>query len=179
MKLSFASILAMGIILALSSAAAAQCVAAHEPGTTFEGALAQHTFTDAGGRSEKAFILTLSAPVCLSGTEEIDNVRSARTIHIFSSQDATARSLQRFVGGMVLIRGTAFGALTAHHHAPIVLDVSEITPARLQEPTAAAVKSIWAPPANPIPRTRRQGSRRRENSSRRGARPINSCRRRR
>ena len=151
MKPSFASILAMGIILALSSAAAAQCVAAHEPGTTFEGALARHTFKDAAGRSEEAFILTLSAPACLSGTEETDNVRSVRTIHIFSSEDATARRLQRFVGGMVLIRGTAFGALTAHRHAPIVLDVSEIASARLQEPAAAAVKSILDPSgeANP------------------------------
>jgi hypothetical protein len=150
MKLSFASILAMGIILASNSAAAAQCVEADKPGTTFEGALTQHTFRDAAGRPEKAFILTLSAPVCLSGTEESDNVRSARTIHIFSSDDATARRMQRFVDGMVLVRGTAFGALTVHHHAPIVMDISEITSSKVHGPPVAAIH-IVEPSGDPEP----------------------------
>jgi Domain of unknown function (DUF4431) len=53
-------------------------------------------------------------------------VSSAETIHLYSSDEAVARSLKQLVGKKVKVKGNAFGAITAHHHAPIVMESSEI-----------------------------------------------------
>jgi len=68
----------------------------------------------------------LPAPVCLSGADDIDKVSSADTIHVYSSDEAVAQSLKQLVGKKVKVKGNAFGAITAHHHAPIVMEISEI-----------------------------------------------------
>jgi hypothetical protein len=91
-----------------------------------EGKLAVASKRDAAGRPEKPYILTLASPACLTAKDPADSVRSARTIHIFSSQDKVHAQIARFVGKTVLVRGQPFAAHTAHHHAPIVMDISEI-----------------------------------------------------
>ena len=88
-----------------------------------EGRLSRGIFEDAAGRLEQAFILTLPEPACLASD---DPVGSTVTIHIFSLDEAIAGSIEKFVGNDVHVRGTPFGGHTAHHHAPIVMDVSEI-----------------------------------------------------
>jgi hypothetical protein len=100
--------------------------ACKRPSEIAEGSLSQKTFEDANGRPEKAFILTMPVPTCLSGADESDNVKSSTTIHIYSSNDAVAKSIKKFVGKPVEVHGSAFGAITAHHHAPIVMDISDI-----------------------------------------------------
>jgi hypothetical protein len=91
-----------------------------------EGKLAIASKRDAAGRPEKPYILTLASPACLKATDPADSVKSTRTIHIFSSQDKVQAQIARFVGKTVLVRGQPFAAHTAHHHAPIVMDISEI-----------------------------------------------------
>ena len=138
MRRSFVSLLAAGIILVSGSAAGAQCIEADSPGAMVEGDLTQRMFTDAAGRPEPAFILTLAAPACLTGSEETDNVKDTRTIHVFSTDASMMQRIQRFVDSMVLVRGTAFGALTVHHHAPIVMDAREINSAKAQMPACGS-----------------------------------------
>lgn len=150
MKLSLALIVAMAAILGSGQKAAAQCMQGDKPGEIAQGALAQGMFRDAAGRPEQAFILTLAVPTCLSGAEESDNVKSTRTIHIFSSDDSVGRRIHRFVGSTVVVRGTAFGALTVHHHAPIVMDVSEIASASAQG-ASVATTNIVEPTGDPKP----------------------------
>lgn len=108
--------------------AQAQCLQA-EREEFADGNLTERLFTDAAGRPEPAFILILPDTVCLSGEDEFDDVRDARTIQIYSSDEAVDRSVQRFVGQTVSVRGKAFGAMTVHHHAPIIMDISQIEPA--------------------------------------------------
>ena len=109
-----------------SSAAHAVCMTGNQDGEIAKGTLSLGTFEDANEQPEKAFILTLPAPACLIGSDEMDNVPSADTIHIYSSDETVAQSLKQFVGKSVQVRGNPFGAHTAHHHAPIVMDISEI-----------------------------------------------------
>ena len=109
-----------------SSAAHAVCMTGNQDGEIAKGTLSLGTFEDANEQPEKAFILTLPAPACLIGSDEMDNVPSADTIHIYSSDETVAQSLKQFVGKSVQGRGNPFGAHTAHHHAPIVMDISEI-----------------------------------------------------
>lgn len=102
------------------------CMQANESEQIAEGRLALGNFKDAADRPESAYILLLPVPVCLSASDPEDRVDSTDKIHIFSSDDKIHATLQRFVGKTVLVRGTPIPALTVHHHAPIVMDISEI-----------------------------------------------------
>ena len=82
---------------------------------------------DAAGRPETAYILNLQTSACLMAEEQEDNVKSASTIHIFGRNDAVQARIASFVGRTVVVRGRPFPALTAHHHAPIVMEISTIS----------------------------------------------------
>jgi hypothetical protein len=53
-------------------------------------------------------------------------VDDARTIQVYSSNDNVARRMHSYVGKRVQVRGKPFAAQTAHHHAPVVMDIAEI-----------------------------------------------------
>jgi hypothetical protein len=113
-------------LTAIAGPAMAACLDASSEAATAEGQLSRGTFQDAAGRKETAFILTLPAPACLTGPDEFDTVAEADRIHLYASDEAVAKTLPRFVGKAVRVTGRPFGEHTAHHHAPIVMDVSSI-----------------------------------------------------
>lgn len=125
MRIASACILAAFTLGASLTEARAQCLQANF-NEIVEGHLAQRQFWDAAGRPEPAFLLILSAPVCLSGEYELDNVDTARSIQIYSGDDEVERRIGRLVGERVVVQGKPFGAATVHHHAPIVMDVARI-----------------------------------------------------
>jgi hypothetical protein len=104
----------------------ARCMKAGEADEIADGTLAQGMFQDAAGRPERAFILTLPAAICLIGEEASDDVKSANTIDVYANDDALKTKMLHLVGKTVFVRGKAFGALTMHHHAPIVMEISAI-----------------------------------------------------
>lgn len=116
----------MAALLAATPAWSACMQAEHEE--SVQGRLISGRFKDAAGRPETAFILRLRATVCLQGSDEFDKVGNAKTIHIFSTKDEVAKRFKDFVGKAVRVRGKPFGAHTAHHHAPIVMDIVDIGP---------------------------------------------------
>jgi hypothetical protein len=115
-----------GMTLALAATPALACMSDRSKQEIAEGRLAIASKRDAAGRPEKPYILTLASPACLTATDPDDSVESTRTIHIFSSQDKVHAQIAKFVGKTVLVRGQPFAAHTAHHHAPIVMDIGEI-----------------------------------------------------
>jgi hypothetical protein len=123
--LSLVAMMVTAVTVSTGTARSA-CMKADAAGEIAEGRLARQTFKDAAGRPERVFILKLPSPVCLSGTDEFDNVQNARTIQIYASDDTIGRRIARFADKTVLVRGKPFGAATVHHHAPIVMDISEI-----------------------------------------------------
>ncbi len=82
---------------------------------------------DAAGRPQRPYIVTLSAPACLTASDPEDSVKGTRTIHIFSTDEKVHAAIAGLVGKTVLVRGTPFPAHTGHHHAPIVMDITEIS----------------------------------------------------
>ena len=116
----------LALILGASSAQA-QCLKAMTQQRA-EGRLTIGRFSDAAGRPETAYILRLVKRVCLDGAEDNDARKGTRRIHVFSPEDALARKMRRLVGRKVVVLGEPFGQHTAHHHAPIVMTVSEIRP---------------------------------------------------
>ena len=121
-----AALVALAMTVAASASAAAQCMQDNQPDQIAEGTLSLGQFEDAAGGAEQAFILTLPVPTCLSGGEADGAVGSTTTIHVYSFDSAVSEVLESLIGRSVQVRGTPFSAHTAHHHAPIVMDVSWI-----------------------------------------------------
>jgi hypothetical protein len=118
-----------GVVLALGIApAAAACMSDQSKTQVAEGKLVVASKRDAAGRQEKPYIITLTTPACLTAQDPEDNVKSTRTIHIYSTQEKVHSQIGKLVGKTVQVRGVPFAAHTAHHHAPIVMDISEIGP---------------------------------------------------
>lgn len=126
MKAILFALATVALLLGASSASAQGCMKSNEADQILEGRLALGTFRDAADRPETAYILTLPVPTCLDASDPDERVASAKTVHIFGSNDKVHATIKRFVGRTVLVRGNPFGAHTVHHHAPIVMDVTEI-----------------------------------------------------
>jgi Domain of unknown function (DUF4431) len=114
------------IALPLMMTPALACMSDQSKQETVQGKLTIVNKRDAAGRPEKPYILTVASPACLKAQDPADSVERTTTIHIFSSQDSVRARIAKFVGKTVRVRGQPFAAHTAHHHAPIVMDVSEI-----------------------------------------------------
>jgi hypothetical protein len=95
-----------------------------------EGRLERATFTlrDIGnGRPEREYILILARPICIDdGGEFADPHRRFSQVQLFTSNDRLWPGLRAGVGHRIRIRGSGFAAQTAHHHAPLVVDVRAV-----------------------------------------------------
>ncbi|MGH6748713.1 MAG: DUF4431 domain-containing protein [Methyloceanibacter sp.] len=118
--------IALTLLVLAPASAYAVCLQAEQATTIIEGVLSEGTFKDANDQPEQAFILTPLVPTCLAGDENIDEKEQVGEIQIFSTNDKVAQSIKNFVGKDVFVQGAPFGAHTAHHHAPIVMDISGI-----------------------------------------------------
>ena len=116
----------VGAALTISAMPTLACMSDQSNREIAEGRLSIASKRDAAGRPEKPYILTLASPACLTAKDPEDSVKSSRAIHIFSSQDKVHAQIAKLVGKTVLVRGQPFAAHTAHHHAPIVMDIAEI-----------------------------------------------------
>lgn len=120
-------IVAVVVTALVGPAASADCLKANTPGQRAEGRLVSVRITiPVYALKEQAYILQLRTPACLEGTDDYDKVDKAGRIHVFSTDDAMRKRLRSLVGKNVRVTGDAFGEHTAHHHAPIVLNISAI-----------------------------------------------------
>ena len=110
----------------IPSTAFAVCLKAEDSKALIEGVLSEGTFKDASDSPEQAFILTPLVPTCLSGDPQLNESEQVSTIHVYSSDEKVTQTIKSFLGKDVFVQGTPFGAHTAHHHAPIVMDVTGI-----------------------------------------------------
>ena len=109
----------LGLILALTAPSAAQagdCMRANEDGAIAEGRLIERN---------DAIILKLPEPMCLEGPEDSDHVPASAEIHVYSINDGTQETLRKLIGKDVHLEGSFMGAMTQHHKAPIVMQVTE------------------------------------------------------
>jgi hypothetical protein len=121
--------LVLAVLAALpltGTAALSACMIFDQAGQIAEGRLSVGRFKDAADRPESAFILRLPVATCLDASDPEFRVKSTRTIHVYSTDERISAEIKRFVGKTVLVRGRPFGAHTAHHHAPIVMNITEI-----------------------------------------------------
>lgn len=118
-------LLALVFTLAASSSANAAC-AAMGATLTLEGALKYGVFRDGMGRPESALILNMKSPVCLNKDANDDAVAPTRKVHVFSTDENMMNRIYALRGKNVRVTGEAWGAMTVHHHAPVILQPTAI-----------------------------------------------------
>jgi hypothetical protein len=123
----WAVILALTPLLLASGLQAAPCLKDQGNVERAEGRLAVKNAKDAAGRPQRPYILTLEQPVCLDSDDAESQVETTRTIHIYATDSGVMAAIAKLVGKRVAVVGSAFAAHTAHHHAPIVMDITAIT----------------------------------------------------
>ncbi len=106
---------ALALLAAFGTAQAADCMRANEAGAIAEGKLIER---------DDAIILKMPEPMCLEGSEDSDNVSAAAEIHVYSLDDKIHEALRGLIGKDVHLEGTFMGAMTQHHKAPIVMQVT-------------------------------------------------------
>lgn len=119
---------ASGLVLLSAGAASADCLKAGGEDQVVQGRLAFGRFQDANLKWEQAYILRLRAPICLDGDNAYDKIDKTDRVHVFSMDQAVRRRLRTLIGKQVRARGQPFGQHTAHHHAPIVMQIKTIDP---------------------------------------------------
>src|SRR5829696_6545374 len=77
------------------------------------------------GRRHRTFFDSPQMPVLIP-TTATGGIRRARTIHMFPADENMRRTFRRLAGKTVVVRGSPSIASTAHHHAPIVMHVTDI-----------------------------------------------------
>lgn len=80
-----------------------------------------------GDTPEPAYILRLDSPICLTGDEFVSDANQVSTVQL-SGTPATEALLRSLVGKDVGVRlAEPAGATTAHHHAPLLATVVEVS----------------------------------------------------
>lgn len=121
-------VLACLVSLPLATSVAAECLKPNVEAQVAQGKLTVGRAQDAAGRRESPYILQLASDACLDADDSDEGVKNTRTIHVFPSNQKLEPAFRRLAGKAVVVRGSPFIAHTAHHHAPIVMQVTEINP---------------------------------------------------
>ena len=116
------------VALPLSPSADAACLKANTEAQRAQGVLTVGRAKDANGRPERPYILRLETDSCLDADDPDEAVKATRTIHVFPADEKLMPEFKRLVGKPVTVRGNPFPAHTAHHHAPIVMQIGVIEP---------------------------------------------------
>ena len=72
-----------------------------------------------------AYILTIGAPICLKGEDEAGNVAPNTRLHVFPGTEPVQGAMASLADKTVAVKGKLYGARSAKHKAPILMDVSE------------------------------------------------------
>ena len=108
---------------------------------SFEGTLSYSIFAGLpnyedvrkGDSPEPTYTLKLDTPICATGDELLKPEQRFDKIQVYPAKSGAAgrflsRDLRRFVGKRVVVEGKSpFGAHTGHHHAPLLLPITEIS----------------------------------------------------
>ena len=107
---------------------------------SFEGTLSYSIFAGPpnyedvrkGDAPEATYLLKLDASICATGDDFLKPEQRFDRIQVYPADSGVAgrflsRDLRRLVGKRVMVEGnSAFGAHTGHHHAPLLLPITNI-----------------------------------------------------
>ena len=116
LRIAMAFLNALALISTRVPALANDCRRANEAGAIAEGRLIER---------DGAIVLKLPQAMCLEGPEDSDGVPASAEVHVYSLDDRIHETLRGLIGKDVHLRGSLMGAITQHHKAPIVMQVTE------------------------------------------------------
>lgn len=116
----------LAAVILCTPAAAGDCMMYEAGPQAIEGSISILEAYDAADRPETALILTPFSPTCLDAKDPDDNVLEVKMLHIYSNDPKIHEQLKGHVGETILVWGLPFPAHTAHHHAPVVMEVTKI-----------------------------------------------------
>jgi Domain of unknown function (DUF4431) len=114
------------ILVPLATPTMAECLKNNVDGQSATGRLTIMRAEDAAGRPERPYILRLASNVCLDADDPDEAVKKTLTIHVFPADENQEPTFRKLVGKSIIVRGKPMAAHTVHHHAPIILQVTEI-----------------------------------------------------
>jgi hypothetical protein len=112
--------------MSINATAAGSCLNDKSSKASVIGRLSIGSARNAAGQPAKPFILKLPAPTCLTTSEPADKVGTANVIHIFTSVPKVRKKMTLLVGRSVVVYGRPMAAHTAHHYAPIIMEITDI-----------------------------------------------------
>src|SRR5438128_892257 len=138
---------ALPLVISFSTCAAAlsanaACIDLKQTSSlSFEGTLSYSIFAGPpnyedvrkGDAPEPTYILKLDAPICATGDEFLKANDRFDKIQVYPAESGVAgrfllRDLRRLAGKRVFVEGnSAFGAHTGHHHASLLLPITNIS----------------------------------------------------
>ena len=71
------------------------------------------------------YILTVGAPICLKGTDDVDNVQPTTRLQVLPGSEPLQGAMQALIGKPVAVKGRLFGGRSAMSSASILMEVSE------------------------------------------------------
>jgi hypothetical protein len=125
---------------AVAPSANAACIDLKQTSFSFEGSLSYSIFAGPpnyedvrkGDMPEPTYILKLDAPICVTGDEFLNPNDRFDKIQVYPTDSGPAgrflsRDLRRSIGKRVVVEGnSAFGAHTKHHHASLLLPITNV-----------------------------------------------------
>jgi hypothetical protein len=139
-RFTLASVIYFAMCAAALSASDACVDVKQQSGFSFEGALSYSIFAGPpnyedvrkGDTPESTYILKLDTPICVTGDEVLKPTDRFDKIQVYPAETGAAgrflsRDLRRLIGKRVVVEGISpFGGHTRHHHAPLVLPISNV-----------------------------------------------------
>jgi hypothetical protein len=108
----------------------AACLSYEPSVVELTGTVIRKTFADATGRPETEWLLNLSRPICVNEDSKNPDLNYAqkgvRAIQLTFLDQKMYETNKDVLGKKVVVRGTLFAAMTAHHHTPVLLTVSTL-----------------------------------------------------
>lgn len=106
------------------------CASTRAGAATVRGRVSEAEGRDANDRVERYFALSTATPVCaeFEDAETRGDRRAARatTLQLIVTDAALRERIRGLVGRDVTLHGSAFEQMTAHHHTPLLFDVTSI-----------------------------------------------------
>ncbi len=118
-------IVGVSMLVGLSGALPAVAQKTCEQAGTNDGVV-QGTLGLLEGLGPAAFIVTVPGGMCLTGTQQGDNVELALTVQLYSSTADGFQDLYKLAGEKVYVRGRLSGTRSFQQKAPILMEVIDI-----------------------------------------------------
>ena len=124
----------------LGQTAEPRCLSYEPQATTIQGRLVRraypgppdYTSISSGDQAETYWLVKLPQPACVNEDKSDADLSPAQSnltlVQLVFTDPSEYKVYASFVGKQVVAKGTLFGAISGHHHTPVLLTVLSLSP---------------------------------------------------